>query len=446
MITTAAGSQRKRTERGRARRNLPRVAYERKARDTQLGREQFRVSALRGRGLPRVDIDNLVEEITWEDTTAVTTGTVRMRDYGKPIFFKAGHQVLLEVQTMPGGAWKELWRMRAWKPTQSYVDGSRTFELANDLALLQGSRDDFKYTKNRAHPRGWLVHQAIRDVARRYGLKIAALPRTRTRVKKLVMLNSSPYDVIVRLMKMERRETGRRYVLSMEKGKLAIRPLKRSQRLLMLGPLLIDASLNESMKETFATALTVRNTIRRGTQRDGTSRKRQTSRKISVKVSSRAGVRRFGFIHQIVNAPHADSAAEARAYGRRRLAKLMQPTKEITLSHPGIPGLKRGDALKLLLPDRALTRMIWVKSATWQLTQGDFSVSLTVAMDDPFKPVKANRTKAKRDAAARRRGRKQPHQSEQQQRNRDKKQPRRNRARKNKRPPSIGGRPTPVVE
>ena len=82
----------------------------------------------------------------------------------KPIPVLAGHQVLCEIANSPNGPYRELWRMRVSQPQREFKEGTASFALQSDLALLQASEDDFRYGKGRRYKRGPRGDQVIRDV------------------------------------------------------------------------------------------------------------------------------------------------------------------------------------------------------------------------------------------------------------------------------------------
>jgi hypothetical protein len=396
------------------RRDLPRDYWLRQGPQLDVGREVWRVWLLPGGGRPRLQLDAAATALEWTDADAVLRGSVQVQDARgmKAANIGIGSQVALEYAPRPGAPFRELWRMRVQEPVASLKDESASLTVANDMALLQASVDDFKYTRNpKSKPKGWRADEVIADVCARYGLPGPVLPAMKHVVKNYVRAGVSPFDVIVEMLKFERGSSGRRYVLAMEGGRVTVRPLRRSERLLVLGPSLVDAQYQATMRGDWATALTVRG---KGTQeagKDAKGHRRTTTRKLAVEVRSAAGVKRFGYVHRIAVAPDADTAEEARDLGMRHLATVMAPLKEAPITHPLIPGVKRGDSLRLQLDAAALRQVVFVKEARFQVRPGEATMDLQVTFDDPYVDEKLARIYDSLDAAAQVRGRVAPKKS-----------------------------------
>jgi hypothetical protein len=387
--------------------DVPMDYWQIKGKPLKFGREQFRVSLIDDSG--RRNIDRQVEQVTWTDESAIMTGTVQMRDqpYGRAPDLNSGGQIVLECAVNGDGRFVELWRMWVDQPERDFASSTRTFQLVNALGLLQRSTDDFKYVKNRAHSRGWRASQVAVDIAKRYRIPVGVIASTSHWIKKLVRLNSSPLEAIADAYRRERVNANKRYVISADHGRLNITPLKRSSSLLLLGPTLIDASLHEQKKDAFATALSVRATATvPSKKRDRKNRKKHDTRKIVVKVESAAAIKKYGYVHRNVTAPDADTAAEAQAFGLRQLVTVGKPIRELTLQHPGIPSIKRGDALRAVLPDSALNQVIFVTRAEHSVDPGNYTMTLGVSFTDPFVDAKVTRVKENKTKAKKRKGRK----------------------------------------
>jgi hypothetical protein len=433
-----ARRQRRASPKGRQRSDRPKNVWHRKGPQVAYGRERFRCWALRGGQRGRLLIDDLVEGFSWRDESAILTGDVQLRD---PAYLKkelgvgTGDQILVEVAGGPNGAFRELWRMRIGQPTRNYGDGSRTYVMADDMSLLAASEDDWRFARDRRHRKGWLGHEVIRYVCRRYGVQVGRIPRMTVRIKKLVKTNTSPLDIILHVLLTAKRESGRRYTVRMYKGKLYVEPLRRSRLLLEMGPTIAEASLRETMREGFATAVTLRGGTVRDAGADGRGHRRKTRRKISVRVRSPKGIKRYGLVHRIVFSVESESLAHARARARRYIARMAKPSRELSVTHPGLPFIRRLHALRINLPDAALRQIVFVSSATHTVGPGGYQSELTLSMDDPFVDKRAQDvTEERQQKAATRTNRKKPKRTAPKKK---KAQPKRNEQRRPKPKPAL---------
>lgn len=405
--TVDARTQHARTGTGRQRSDAPKNYWTAPSPAVQFGREKFRIWWVPGTG-PRQRIDDHVETLSWDDATAALTGTIQFRDPGVGSIpdIGWGDEVMVECSLTGELNFTELWRMRIVEPFRDFTATTRTFQLVNALGWLARSTDDFKYAKDKAHPNGWLAHEIVLDLAKKYRVPVGVIAMTTHRIKKLVKLSASPLDVIALAYKREKQYTHKRFVVSCDHGKLNITPLVHSPTLLQLGPTLISASLQQQMPPEFATSVIVRaqGTVQKGKDKKG--KKRTGKSKIVVVVGSESAIARYGFIQREVWAYDADTVAEARDAGQRHLVLIGKPDNTLTLTHPGLPQIRRGDAIRALLPDVALRQIIFVSEARHQLTGSDYTTELSVTFSDPFVDARLDKTTEDRYDAARKRGRK----------------------------------------
>lgn len=396
------------TQRQIQRTNVPVNYWHKKGPTLHFGLEKWRVWWIPRVGARR-GIGHLVESLSWTDERAVMTGELHLRE---PAFASTGigngDEIMLECATDGGGSFQEIWRLRVWQMSPEYKGDSNTVQLTNALGWLARSTDDFKYVKNKHRLAGWRADEIAKDICRRYAVPIGNISQGKHRIKRFVYTSISPLLAIAYAYQREAAAEARWFVFSMRHGKLDIVPLQRNSRLLELGPLLFDAMFQQTLQETFATAVTVRGTARAEKGKDAKGKKKKQVAKLVVKVQSPASIKRFGYIHRNLDARDADSLAEARRTGLRSLVRTADPQKLLTLSHPGIPTLKRGDAIRVSLPDDALQQLLYVTSIVHNLSAANYTMDLQVKFTDPVEDARLARVKAKRAGAAKRAKRKPP--------------------------------------
>lgn len=109
-------------------------------------------------------------------------------------------------------------------------------------------------------------------------------------------------------------------------------------------------------------------------------------------VQSNPLIARYGFIHRIVYSPDAKSKADLIREGKQWLVGVGRPHASVTVSHPGIPRIKRGDAMRLAMPGSEqgvpvgalVVRDFWVTEAHFSLLPGAFDMELILSTEDPF--------------------------------------------------------------
>lgn len=387
MATVTTGrDQNRRTLRGLSRLGAPRNYWTKKGPTYRLPDEQFRIYLVKNKVRKR--IDTMVDSLSWVDQSELMTGDLSLRAPDRrnvPFdFILPGMKIICQVSPNGEGGWKELWRMRVTEITDATAQAAtRSYPLANDVALLSASKGDYSYRQNKKHKKGWRVDQLVSDVGRRSGVKVS-ISKCKVYVKRLVMLNASPIDVIRAALKKEQVGSGRRLVISYKNGRLVIRPLKRSKNMLLLGPTIIEASLQAVRRPRFATALTVRGERQKAQTKDSKGKRRVSQKKVSVYVANSALIKRYGYIRQIVYSPDASTTAQARKEGKRFITAVATLDKTLTFNHTGISSLKRGDAIRLDLPELGDAQIVFVKQATHQLSGGLYTMEVVVQFEDPF--------------------------------------------------------------
>ncbi len=395
-MATKAQQQRRNSSKGKLRRTNFKKLYNGKHPDYDLDEQEIRVSALVGSGgrgnFMRLDL--LAESVTWEDAGVPMTGTVALKNPDDPSGellvnrTRLGHGTVIKCDLARGGAFKELWRMRVWDPESSLEEDSFTFPLYDDLKFLRESRDDFIFRANKKRrKKGWRADQILREVARRYKIPLGKIAKGKHYIKKLEMRNVSPIDVIIKAYRLERQATGRRFVLSWRRGGLHVVPLARGQVMYKFGPHIMGGTVTMKRPKGFCTALTARCTTGKG----------RNKKKIVVKVKSKKGVKKFGYIHRQINIPDCETKAELKRKAIRELSDRMHIKEKVSFSHPDVAVLRRGDIIDFQgMQDHGLTGkrdrttgqhddIAWVSRVSHTWTGGTYTAEVETGIKDPFR-------------------------------------------------------------
>lgn len=373
----------------------------------QLGTDEFRAFLIKG--ATTTEITSLTTGVTWDDSTPILSGDIQVQDPDpavKTVTIALGDQVMLQGRARASAAWAEVWRMRIEGASVALKAGNRGWSLADDFQNLADSTDNFRFVRGKAHKQGFLASEIIRAVCKRYGISIGALARTRYRIKRYTNTAASPMDVITDVMRTERVHTGQRFVMRFRRGKLYITPLVRSALMYQMGPTIIEGTYALAKKSGFATSLTVHGTSSQAKSKDGKKHTVRKARKVTVRVSSPSSVRRFGVVHKTVTLKGIDSTSEARTKGLAEIVKRLKPGQTLTFTHPGVLGIRRGQALRMRDSAHGLLQVVWVTAVRHSVAPGDYSMEVTVTFDDPFKLSSADRAAQARAKKAAAKGRK----------------------------------------
>lgn len=392
--------------------------YDNQAPTLQLADQDFRFIILRP-DRTNFPITALVESAEWRDEgnslgflneIPVLRGemTLRKPAYSDPlskIQITDGYVVLCQVNW--GGRWRECWRMRIQQTATGVGDGTLTLTLADDLALLAKSRYDYKFKQGKtSHKKGYRYWEIVRAVCRQSKVRLdTKMPKGHRWIKNFSQKQISPLEAIRQAVQMEEDWTGRPHLIYWRDNRIHIKPLRRNPLLYILSNQLRAADITVGRKAQAFTSVTATGKGKVTKKKNGESKK--VTKKYARDAVNRKAVKRFGLIHGQVNlGDHIDSQDEMKKLTKRALAKAIRPHRVLeNVSHYGIALVRRGDAVKVLLPEEGIqgrSAILFVASVTHNLTGGDYTMDLTLTLIDPSDP---NTLRQKREEAARRRKR-----------------------------------------
>jgi hypothetical protein len=87
----------------------------------------------------------------------------------------------------------------------------------------------------------------------------------------------------------------------------------------------------------------------------------------------------------------AKSAAEAKQLAKVYLARVGKVRPTLSITHPGMVNLHKGDAIKMYVKDLALNVIVWVAEVSHTVDASGHSMSVTCVFDDPMANPKALR-------------------------------------------------------
>jgi hypothetical protein len=372
-----------------------------------MGDERFSVGLKPLKAGPLTGIDDSVTDFSWEDQNAEMTGSLAITDPTGSLRVIQGQQIVCSWTPTPGGAMDELWTLRADSPEIGRQQQTLSIALLSGLAQANKGTDNYSFKKGKRKPHGWTCDEIGREVEKRTHIPIGKLAKGSHRIVNLVKHAAKPLDVIVAAYQAERRATGRLFFVYWD-GKLNIVPLSPSGQLLRFAGEIIDANLKEAMRADFATAITVRATTK-GKERVNKAGHKvkvaRSSKKIHVTVQSAAGIRQYGYVHREVKAPDVQTVAQARAYGLKQLAKVVNPERTFTVTVPIMPTLRRGMAFNVNWESQGLTQTCYVAGLSHSVAPSSATTAVTATFTNPFKDSKAAADAKARATTAKARGR-----------------------------------------
>lgn len=357
-----------------------------------LNNDDFRFTLLRPGTVTL--INNLVQSVTWVDDvgdskepgTPVLTGSMVVSHIPKdddPHAVRVRSGDVVRCQCRWFGSWREVWRMRVITPDIDYGVASATLDLADDLQLLMLTKDDlskvFKKTRTGSHQRGWHAHEVAAWCARHFKFRIDVAVRGRAWIKNLNLgANDSAYKAIKRAYQQEAHAHGKVFQVSWRNGKLRIVHVTGKSVPYLFYLQQTALTVTSERRADFCTALTLTATTKKGK----TTRKKAG---LKVTVSSKAAIKRFGYIHANATTSTADTVTELRAEAKRRLARRMYQRRSVSFEHPGVPFFRAGEAMRVIVLDQGMgmnaRSICFARTVEHTLSTGTYTMAVQASFD-----------------------------------------------------------------
>lgn len=372
---TSGRTQRKRSTAGRVRQpNLSRF-YNLRAPDIDWDAITYKVTIKRP-NRPPINLASSLEALEIDDSGGGLNATLTVRRPGnaKTMPIKRGHLAVCTA-SWQGKHW-ELWRMNV-DSVETDVTGTLTVSLTDPLTLLNRNRRDWHFGRDKAHKKGWLAHEIVRKVAKREGVHLGRIAKGTHRIRSLKKKNTTALSIIAAAYKEESEATGRRFRARFRNGLFEVQPYRRNDLLYVLHQQIVSGNIVESAKENPATSITATGRVGKG----------KDAKKRKVTVVDHDAVRRLGYVHRDIKAGTVASVSALRSKARRKLAEGLRTKKTITVTHPAIPFIRRGDGIRVVLDDDFITgkeSYVFVSAINFALSADSRTMTLELTVDDPF--------------------------------------------------------------
>lgn len=279
--------------------------------------------------------------------------------------------------------------MRCGFPDIDYGEGTVTVPLSDDLQALDRGKHQWRFNE-RKHNREWRSDELAVKILHQLGVPPGRIAKGTFRHKRFRMKDATGLQALTRIYKAERNDSGRRYVIRMNNGKVDILPYRRNSLLYVLNEQIEEAMLSEAGKDRPTTIILAHGRVGNGNK----------ARKVYYTARNRDVIRRLGAIKEEVAFGKVDSRATLKKKAKRRLAQGLRTNHTATVNHAGIPFIRRGDGSQLVLPGDYFDgkhTAVYVKGASHQVEGPVYTMSLDINTDDPFKADKERRIAEQKD-------------------------------------------------
>lgn len=211
--------------------------------------------------------------------------------------------------------------------------------------------------------------KAITQLLARYGVPIGEMPKLTTAINKLYK-DVAVSEIIKSILSEVHDETGKSYRMEMTRGKFCI----RRSGYIKIKPKYVD-ELGEKVSCTKACSVTGTRSIedmRNQIIIAGTGDKKA---QIKATVKDSKSIKKYGLLSQVETVEKTNQA-KAKQKGKNLLKKLNKKTVSFTCEMPGSTAIRAGRKIYFNRPEAGIKGWYKVKSATHNVTEGIYTVSL----------------------------------------------------------------------
>lgn len=211
--------------------------------------------------------------------------------------------------------------------------------------------------------------KAITQLLARYGVPIGEMPKLTTAINKLYK-DMAISDIIKSILSEVHDETGKSYRMEMTRGKFCI----RRSGYIKIKPKYVD-ELGEKISCTKACSVTGTRSIedmRNQIIIAGTGDKKA---QIKATVKDSKSIKKYGLLSQVETVEKTNQA-KAKQKGKNLLKKLNKKTVSFTCEMPGSTIIRAGRKIYFNRPEAGIKGWYKVKSATHNVSEGKYTVSL----------------------------------------------------------------------
>ncbi|WP_404407744.1 phage portal protein [Jeotgalibacillus malaysiensis] len=273
-----------------------------------------------------------VESVTWSGQRFKAARKIDVRCLNRTV--NEGETVILKWREV------ELFRGIVFKKGRS-KDTTLTFTAYDLLQYLLKNRDVYIFSNKRAD-------QILSRICNDFQIPVSSIANTGYVIKSLPFINeTSLYDIWLKAMIETEKQTGIRYNLKSEKGKIKLEKVTSPSGLWVLetGNNIENYSYDTSIEDTATQVKVV----------SGTEENKQT-----VVISDNDGKQRFGTLQYYENVPEELNKAQLTERANNLLAEKKGIAENLIVDSLGIPSLTSGMMVQTKIDDLGINRQYYL--------------------------------------------------------------------------------------
>lgn len=333
-----------------------------------------------------VDVSEAVTSASWTEDleTIVISGSA---DFSNVIddnghrashYIRKGSELRTFVRNPNTGNAEEKDRFVVWQIERS-SDTKLTVQFYSYEKYLADSNVTVLYHK-RNSANAPTVGEITKSICKTYGVKIGSLPKSRHRVQYFYQETQPLLDVLIRLWTLESKATGRKFTMSIKRGRLYIRRKTKKPRSWVLelssqGP---EAGILQSASHTESLDGMVTSVRLWGTRKDYSSNTTDTRRAVvkSKWYTQRRKVALYGRIYLEEVVQGVTNQGDIDKQAKKKLKRLARETWGARAELVGYPYISAGQAVRVYEPESGLNGLYWFKNLTHSVGgDGSYSAS-----------------------------------------------------------------------
>lgn len=317
-------------------------------------------------------VESLVQSITWSGERSQPFRKLEVKlsntlnGKNRAIYFQKGRRLRFLVNE------RELFRGFIFSDSID-LSGDATLTAYDDNMYLTKSKDTKKLVNQTAS-------DFIRQLCSQYGLAVGEIVDTKYKIPKFILREKSLWEMCLIALTETTKQTGERYYVTSEEGKLNLRKVDPERTLWTLasGLNLKSASLTQSIEE-------LRNQVKiMGSDGEETM--------VASILSDTDSIRRYGLMQHLETADGKSNSSQLSQLAKQRLKEMNKIDSQLKVEAVGNVELISGASVRVEDAMTAVSASFYVSSDSHTFELGDHQMSLDLSTVDELPQMENDST------------------------------------------------------
>jgi hypothetical protein len=245
--------------------------------------------------------------------------------------------------------------------------GRHSVTVLDEAVYLVKNSDSRKFVKLKAS-------DIIRKLCTDFGVPVGKIADTGFVIPKLILPNKTLYDMMITALTVTKKQTGKRFFITMEKGRLNLyaRTDRISEMYLESGRTLISASYSQSIEELRTQVKVIGG---------------DESKPVQAIVKNPSLISKFGVMQHLEDSSEVKTKSQAEQKARNLLRELSVIDDEASVEAIGSVSVIAGSSLYVFEPMTRLTGGYYVTADSHTFQNGTHTMSLSISATDELPTI-----------------------------------------------------------